>query len=136
MVGVTERQSDKGEQYFLPKRIVFPDKKPAPAAGGLLTDCQKSGIASAFEKEDRYERNPSGVSFVFNHRIFRTFIKVLKMLVSLSKRIFDKLNAPGASAPGALLHQSIEPVISLSERPMSRRACISSVQLVRGEEML
>ena len=49
---------------------------------------------------------------------------------------FDKLNAPGAHAPGALLHQSIIPVISLSETPRSRRACISSVQLVRGEEML
>ena len=96
MVGVTERQSDKNEQYFLPKRIVFPDKNPTPAAGGLLTDCQKSGIASAFEKEDRYERNPSGVSFVFNHRIFRTFMKVLKMLFSLSKRIFDKLTNPPA----------------------------------------
>lgn len=33
MVGVTERQSDKDKQYFLPKRIVFPDKKPTPAAG-------------------------------------------------------------------------------------------------------
>ena len=60
----------------------------------LFRDCQKSRIASAFGKEDSYERNPSGVSFVFNHRIFRTFIKVLKMLVSLSKRIFDKLSSP------------------------------------------
>ena len=42
MVGVTERQSDRDERYFLPKWIVFPDKKPTPAAGGLLTDCQKS----------------------------------------------------------------------------------------------
>ena len=86
MVGVTERQSDKDEWYFLPKRIVFPDKKPKPAAGGLLTDCQKSRIASAFGKEDRYERNTSGVSFVFNHRIFRTFMKVLKMLAQLVKK--------------------------------------------------
>ena len=93
MVGVTERQSDKDERNFLPKRTVFPDKKPAPAAGGLLTDCQKSRIASAFGKEDRYERNPSGVSFVFNHRIFRTFMKVLKMLAQLVKKDFDKLKA-------------------------------------------
>ena len=41
MVGVTERQSDKDEQYFLLKRIVFPDKKPAPAAGGLLKRLSK-----------------------------------------------------------------------------------------------
>ena len=88
MVGVTERQSDKDERYFLPKWMVFPDKKPTPAAGGLLTDCQKSRIASAFGKEDRYERNPSGVSFVFNHRIFRTFMKVLKMLAQLVKNPF------------------------------------------------
>jgi len=88
LVGVTERQNDKDEWYFLPKRIVFPDKKPAPAAGGLLTDCQKSRIASAFGKEDRYERNPSGVSFVFNHRIFRTFMRVLKMLEQLVKKDF------------------------------------------------
>ena len=44
--------------------------------------CQKRRLTSAFGKEDRYERNPSGVSFVFNHRIFRTFMKVLKMLFS------------------------------------------------------
>ena len=49
---------------------------------------QKSGLASAFEKEDRYERNPSGVSFVFNHRIFRTFVNVLKMLAQLVKKDF------------------------------------------------
>jgi hypothetical protein len=39
-------------------------------------------------KEDSYERNPSGVSFVFNHRIFRTFMKVLKMLAQLVKKEF------------------------------------------------
>ena len=44
--------------------------------------------AAAFGKEDRYERNPSGVSFVFNHRIFRTFMKVLKMLAQLVKKDF------------------------------------------------
>ena len=46
-------------------------KKGGPA--GSARDCQKSRIASAFGKEDSYERNPSGASFVFNHRIFRTF---------------------------------------------------------------
>ena len=56
-----------------------------------LSCCQKSRIVSAFGKEDSYERNPSGVSFVFNHRIFRTFMKVLKMPFSMSKRIFDML---------------------------------------------
>ena len=53
-----------------------------------VRDCQKSGIISAFGKEDSYERNPSGVSFVFNHRIFRTFMKVLKMLAQLVKKEF------------------------------------------------
>jgi len=48
----------------------------------------KNRIASAFGKEDSYERNPSGVSFVFNHRIFRTFMKVLKMLFQLVKKDF------------------------------------------------
>jgi hypothetical protein len=48
----------------------------------------KSRIAFAFGKEDSYERNPSGVSFVFNHRIFRTFMKVLKMRAHLVKNPF------------------------------------------------
>ena len=52
---------------------------------GFFSVCQKSRLASAFGKEDSCERNPSGVSFVFNHRIFRTFMKVLKMLFSLSQ---------------------------------------------------
>ena len=61
----------------------------------------KSGLSFAFGKEDSYERNPSGVSFVFNYRIFRTFIKVLKMLVSLSKKgaaFFDRLKRREAFA--------------------------------------
>ena len=63
----------------------------------------KSRLASAFGKDDRYERNPSGVSFVFNHRIFRTFIEVLKMPFSLSKILFDRLKIPPAGAGGILL---------------------------------
>ncbi|MEF2842647.1 MAG: hypothetical protein U0O47_09025, partial [Oscillospiraceae bacterium] len=39
-------------------------------------------------KEDSYERNPSGVSFVFNHHIFKTFMKVLKMPPQLVKKNF------------------------------------------------
>ena len=62
---------------------------------------QKSGLASAFGKEDSYERNPSGVSFVFNHRIFRTFVKVLKMLAQLVKKEFWQ-----AEQYGALLEES------------------------------
>ena len=33
----------------------------------------KKWDSPAIGKEDRYERNPSGVSFVCNHRFFRTF---------------------------------------------------------------
>ena len=60
------------------------------AAKHLLRGAQsvKKQITSAFGKEDSYERNPSGVSFVFNHRIFRTFMKVLKMLAQLVKKEF------------------------------------------------
>jgi len=60
---------------------------PGPG-GGVFFRLSKNRIASAFGKEDSYERNPSGVSFVFNHRIFRTFIKVLKMLFQLVKKNF------------------------------------------------
>ena len=36
-------------------------------------------------------------------RIFRTFIKALKMLLSLSKILFDKLKAPGVVHRGLCL---------------------------------
>ena len=61
-------------------------KHPGALLRGVWQLVKKGRIASAFGKEDSYERNPSGVSFVFNHRIFRTFMKVLKMLLSLSKK--------------------------------------------------
>ena len=52
---------------------------------------KKNWKSSAIGKEDRYERNPSGVSFVCNHRFFRTQ-KVLKNRTQLVKKVFfDKL---------------------------------------------
>ena len=67
-------------------------RKASPSEGGEGAPAPCAEI-NCFGEEDSNERNPSGVSFVFNHRIFRTFMKVLKMLFSLSKRIFDKLKA-------------------------------------------
>ena len=58
-------------------------------------------MASAIGKEDRYERNPSGVSFVCNHRFFRTF-EGLKNRTQAVK-IFDSLQNPRLSAPGIFL---------------------------------
>ena len=54
---------------------------------------EKNWKSSAIGKEDSYERNPSGVSFVCNHRFFRTF-QVLKNRTQLVKKdFFDKLSA-------------------------------------------
>ena len=53
-------------------------------------DCWITQKPSAIGKEDSYERNPSGVSFVCNHRFFRTF-QVLKNRTQLVKKFFDKL---------------------------------------------
>ena len=59
-------------------------------------DCRKTRKSSTIGKEDRYERNPSGVSFVCNHRFFRTF-QVLKNRTQLVKKVFfDKLKAPSS----------------------------------------
>ena len=56
-----------------------------------IRDCRKIRKSSAIGKEDSYERNPSGVSFVCNHRFFRTF-HVLKNRTQLVKKaFFDKL---------------------------------------------
>ncbi len=46
-----------------------------------------------FGKKDRCERNPSGESFTFNHCIFRTFMKVLKMRGS-ERNLFCQKKAP------------------------------------------
>ena len=64
------------------------ERKRAERKRSARLRLSKSRIAFAFGKEDSYERNPSGVSFVFNHRIFRTFMKVLKMRAHLVKNPF------------------------------------------------
>ena len=81
-------------------------KRRPPLTKADAVRLSKNRIASALGKEDSYERNPSGVSFVFNHRIFRTFMKVLKMLFSLSKRIFDKLTAGPFRGPAVSLSKT------------------------------
>jgi len=57
----------------------------------LLYKEQKEAVEKAeisgIEKEDSYKRNPSGVSFVCNHRFFRTF-QVLKNRTQLVKKEF------------------------------------------------
>ena len=69
-------------------KIIDEKKRRPPLTKADAVRLSINRIASAFGKEDSYERNPSGVSFVFNHRIFRTFMKVLKMLFQLVKKDF------------------------------------------------
>ena len=60
-----------------PERTVENKRKTGKPLRFPGWDCRKNRKSSAVGKEDRYERNPSGVSFVCNHRFFRTF-EVLK----------------------------------------------------------
>jgi len=57
----------------------------------ICADCcyQENPAVFVFEKEDSYERNPSGVSFVCN-QVFSELYKVLKKRTQLVKKI-DKL---------------------------------------------
>ena len=60
----------------------------------------KGSLASAFGKEDSYERNPSGVSFVFNHRIFRTFYESSEnAFPACQKGFLTSWGGPAGSAP-------------------------------------
>ena len=65
--------------------------------GGLL-GCLKKGGDLRDGREDSYERNPGGVSFVFNHKFFEPF-KGLKNLLSVSKKRFRHAERPPAGRP-------------------------------------
>jgi hypothetical protein len=61
------------------------ESSPALTAGELRLSINPEILDNG--KEDSYERNPGGVSFVLNHTFFE-LLKVQKILLSLSKRLF------------------------------------------------
>ena len=69
------------------------NRKRDPAAAGSLR-FSIYGIALDYGKEDSYERNPGGVSFVFNHPFFDLF-EGSKNLLSAVKSFFAALRRPG-----------------------------------------
>ncbi len=70
------------------------NRKRDPAAAGSLR-FSIYGIALDYGKEDGYERNPGGVSFVFNEKISELF-SVLKSWAACQK-LFDRLRDPAAA---------------------------------------
>ena len=51
-------------------------------------------------KEDSYERNPGGMSFVFNHKFFEPFERIEK-LVQSGEKFFDTLSRRTHGCPPA-----------------------------------
>ena len=73
-------------------RSIFCGTRPTEASWGGAAVKKRS--PPPFGKKDRCERNPSGESFTFNHCIFRTFMKVLKMRGSERNLFCQKKHRP------------------------------------------